>query len=160
MSAPDLWLHAIDEYARRNDLDPWAARIVAGIINFGSGFARQLTKPSICTWSPCHNAPRPRSLYCSHDCSNNYARWRYLHRQRGCETLSHPIRCYQRLVDTGLLDQNGDLVWIDGTEPWESDPLLWLHDLMRVSNGDPVPVGLPRLGQGPPQLRLIAGGTV
>lgn len=35
----------------------------------------------ICGWHPCSNAPRPNSKYCSRDCSNKNARWRYKQRK-------------------------------------------------------------------------------
>lgn len=35
----------------------------------------------ICGWHPCSNPPRPNSKYCSRDCSNKNARWRYKQRK-------------------------------------------------------------------------------
>lgn len=35
----------------------------------------------ICGWAPCSNPPRPNSKYCSRDCSNKNARWRYKQRK-------------------------------------------------------------------------------
>src|SRR5690606_23067377 len=34
-----------------------------------------------CGWHPCKNPRRPNSKYCSRDCSNKNARWRYKQRK-------------------------------------------------------------------------------
>lgn len=34
-----------------------------------------------CGWHPCRNPRRPNSKYCSRDCSNKNARWRYKQRK-------------------------------------------------------------------------------
>ena len=157
------WLCAVDEYARRNDLDPWATRIVVAIINFGPEEARKLASPNICAWSQCLQEPRSGSIYCSLDCSNKNARWRYQMRRQdpNYDSISHPVRCYQRLQNAELLDADGDLAWTPGIEPWESDPILWVHTLSQIANGAPVPYGLPTTSsRSHPHLRVVNGGRV
>ena len=38
-----------------------------------------------CTWPPCAKRQRPRSKYCSRNCSNKFARWRHRQRQKATE---------------------------------------------------------------------------
>lgn len=35
-----------------------------------------------CAWPPCTKKKRPRSKYCSRNCSNKFARWRHRQRQK------------------------------------------------------------------------------
>lgn len=35
-----------------------------------------------CAWPPCAKKKRPRSKYCSRNCSNKFARWRHRQRQK------------------------------------------------------------------------------
>lgn len=44
----------------------------------------KFTSPKVtCAWKDCDQAPRPKSKYCSRDCSNKNARWRYRMRKKG-----------------------------------------------------------------------------
>ncbi len=38
-----------------------------------------------CAWPPCVKRQRPRSKYCSRNCSNKFARWRHRQRQKATE---------------------------------------------------------------------------
>ena len=39
------------------------------------------TPSLMCAWRECENETRPKSKYCSRDCSNKNARWRYKSRK-------------------------------------------------------------------------------
>lgn len=58
--------------------------------------------------------------------------------------------CYTRLVDTGVFSEEPEgLVYTEGVEPWESDPMLWLDTLIRIADGAEPPEHLPRYANAP-----------
>lgn len=149
------WLLAVDKYANLHQLDLWATRIVLVAMRYGHEAAKSYAEsPDICAWRDCHNSPQGRSRYCSRDCSNKNARWRHTLRQEDRTSISHPTLCYQRLLDIGLFGEDPwGVAWTEGTEPWESDPIEWLHLIIRVADGQAPPKSLPRLEL--PRLRLV-----
>ena len=51
---------------------------------------------------------------------------------------------YTRLRVTGIFQEiPPGVIWDEGSEPWHSDPVRWLHDLVNISSGAPVPRGFP-----------------
>ncbi len=69
--------------------------------------------------------------------------------------------CYTRLVEAGVfVEEPEGITWTPGAEPWESDPLQWYADLVRIAGGGDVP-GLPVnpgrtvARRGNPPLRLV-----
>ena len=55
---------------------------------------------------------------------------------------------FEALIDQGLFHEDG-IVWTPGTEPWESDPVRWLHTLIDIASGGSIPVGFPSRGGRP-----------
>ena len=52
---------------------------------------------------------------------------------------------YQRLLTVGIWSTDPDgVAWTPGTEPWESDPIKWLHEVIRVADGNLPDPSLPR----------------
>lgn len=135
-----------DEYARRHDLGCWATRLVLVDKSYDRATAKRLAEdPPICAWTGCYNEPTGRSMYCSRECSNKNARWRHTLRKDGAfEPLNHPARCYERMVNIGLFSEEPEgVAWTPGSEPWESDPIGWLHEVIHIADGQEPPVGFP-----------------
>jgi hypothetical protein len=52
---------------------------------------------------------------------------------------------WSRLTELGIISEHPEgVVWDEGVEPWESDPMLWFDTLVEVSAGKEPPVNLPR----------------
>jgi hypothetical protein len=69
------------------------------------------------------------------------------------------------MVDVGLFSEEPcGIVWDDGVEPWDNDPVLWLHTIIDVASGKRIPAGFPCQGwdppvvEGQPHLRVVNGG--
>lgn len=151
-------LALMDEYARVHGLGVWATRIVVVAMKFGHPAARQFAEdPGICAWAGCPEEPRGRSKYCSRECSNKNARWRHRVRGEGREPINDPLQCYERLIEVGLFSEDPwGVVWDSGAEPWESDPIRWLHTVIQIAEGCEPPAGFPLLSRArTPHLRLV-----
>lgn len=160
------WLVHTDQYAEQCGLDVWATRLVLIAIDYDHQTAKAFAEDSgLCARGACRNPPAPRkgrgpgSKYCSRNCSNRIADRQYKLRKRGGVSLHAPGACYDRLVEVGLFCEDPwGVAWIGNTEPWESDPILWLHELIRIADGQEPPAEFPLFrgdAGGHPHLRLV-----
>ena len=53
--------------------------------------------------------------------------------------------CFTRLIELGIFSEEPEgIVWEEGSEPWTSDPMLWLDTLIQCADGADPPDLLPR----------------